>query len=481
MFSSSSSSSEAYKLPVKPIPGSYGPPFFGAIADRRDFFYNLGREKFFTSKIEKYQSTVFRTNMPPGPFIASDPRVVAVLDAVSFPILFDVSKVEKRDLFTGTYMPSTALTGGYRVCSYLDPSEPKHALIKRFLFSLLAARHDKVLSLLKSSLSKIFLKLEQDISANGEADFNTISDNESFNFVFHYFCGVDPNQTKIGSNGPKLIQNWLLAQLGPIVTLGPPKILSLAEDLLLHTFPFPPFLVKSAYNKVYNAVAGSATEALDQAVHLGLQREEAAHNLVFVLGFNTFGGVKVMFPSIMKWVGLAGEGLHKKLADEIRTVVKSDGGLTLGSLDKMTLTKSAVWEALRIEPPVPFQYAKAKEDLVVQSHDASFEIKKGEMIFGYQPLATKDPKVFERADEFVADRFVGEEGERLLKYVYWSNGRETEDPSTENKQCAGKNLVVLLGRLLLVEFFLQYDTFTIEEKTPVLGPAIAFKSLTKAN
>lgn len=271
-----------------------------------------------------------------------------------------------------------------------------------------------------------------------------------------------------------------MAQLAPIVTLGLPKFLSVVEDLLLRTFPLPAFLFKPSYNKVYDAVSSSAIEALGEAVRLGLEKEEAAHNLVFVLGFNTFGGVKVLYPSIMKWVGLAGEGLHKKLANEIRVVVKSEGGLTLGALDKMTLTKSVVYEALRIEPPVPFQYAKAKEDIVIRSHDARFLIKKGEMIFGYQPFATNDSRVFERANEFVPDRFVGAEGEKLLKYVYWSNGRETEDPTIENKQCAGRDLVVLLGRVLLVQFFLQYDTYTIEEKAPLFGPAIVIKSLTKA-
>jgi hydroperoxide dehydratase len=59
----------------------------------------------------------------------------------------------------------------------------------------------------------------------------------------------------------------------------------------------------------------------------------------------------------------------------------------------MSLVKSVVYEAMRIEPAVPYQYAKAREDLIVKSHDASFEIKKGETIFGYQPFANKDPRV----------------------------------------------------------------------------------------
>lgn len=91
--------------------------------------------------------------------------------------------------------------------------------------------------------------------------------------------------------------------------------------------------------------------------------------------------------------------------------MKEDGGLTFSALEKMSLLKSVVYEVLRIDPPVPYQYAKAKQDIVIESHDSAFKIKKGEMIFGYQPIATKDPKVFENPEEFVGDRFIGEKGE----------------------------------------------------------------------
>ena len=262
------------------------------------------------------------------------------------------------------------------------------------------------------------------------------------------------------------------------MTLGLSFLPNFLEDLLLHTFPLPPLFVKSDYKKLYDAFYAFGSSVLDEAERVGIKRDEACHNLVFLAGFNAFGGMKALFPALIKWVGLAGEKLHRRLADEIREVVKAEGGVTFAALDKMDLTKSVVYEALRIEPPVPFQYGKAKEDTVVHSHDAAFQIKKGEMIFGFQPFATKDPKVFENPEEFVADRFVGNGG-RLLKYVYWSNGREFDNPTVENKQCPGKDLVLLLSRVILVEFFLRYDTFDIESGTLPLGSSVTFKSLTK--
>ncbi|KAL2254703.1 allene oxide synthase 3-like [Sesamum indicum] len=466
-------------LPTRQIPGDYGLPFFGSIGDRLKYYYSQGEVEFFKTRMHKYESTVFRCNMPPGPFMARDPRVVCLLDAVSFQTLFDNSKVEKRDVLDGTFMPSTAFTGGYRACAYLDPSEPNHAILKGFFLSFLAGKHKIIIPLFRQTISGLFSGLEDEVSSKGSSNFNDLSDTASFEFVFRLLCDKSPSEANIGSKGPKMVDKWLFLQLAPLMTLGLKFVPKLLEDLLIHTFPLPFLLVKSDYNKLYEAFYKSAGPLLDEAERIGLKRDEACHNLVFLAGFNAYGGMKRLFPALIKWVGAAGEDLHRRLADEIRAAVKK-GGVTLSALDEMNLTKSVVYEALRIEPPVPYQYAKAKQDFTIHNHESSFLIKKGEMLFGYQPIATKDPKVFENPDEFIADRFVGE-GEKLIQYVYWSNGRETDGPTTENKQCPGKELVVLLCRLLLVEFFLNYDTFKVDTSNLVFGSAVlTFKSLTKA-
>ncbi|TVU25732.1 hypothetical protein EJB05_28237, partial [Eragrostis curvula] len=210
--------------------------------------------------------------------------------------------------------------------------------------------------------------------------------------------------------------------------------------------------------------------------------QEACHNLLFATTFNSYGGLKVLLPGLLANVARAGEKLHVRLAAEIRAAVAEAGGkVTFAALEKMELAKSVVWESLRLDPPVKFQYGHAKTDLLVESHDGVFQVKQGEMLFGYQPCATKDARVFgPTAREFVGDRFVGEEGRKLLKYVYWSNGRETEDPSLDNKQCPGKNFVVQVARLFLVELFLRYDTFSAEVGTELLGAEVVFTAVTRA-
>lgn len=418
--------------------------------------------------MNKYNSTVYRVNAPPGPFNAKHSRVIVLLDAVSFPVLFDTSKVEKRNVFTGTFMPSVHFTGGYRVCSYLDPSEPKHALLKAFFLSWLARLHNRIIPVFRSSVAQLFVDLEAELAEKGKADFNSVSDKMSFDLLFRLFTGKSSYDTSVGGGGNSNLDSWLFFQLAPLIRLGLKFLPNCLEDLLLHTFPLPSCAVRSGYEKVHEAFDAAAEALLDEAEEIGLSRDEASHNLMFLTGFNSYGGTKVLFPALSKYVGAGGEDLHGRLAGEIRAV-EEEGGVTLAGLEKMSLVKSVVWEALRIEPPVQFQYGKAKEDLTISSHDACYVIKKGETICRYQPFATRDPAIFGNPDEFVADRFMGE-GEKLIKYVYWSNGRETDEATANNKQCPAK---------VVVEFFIRYDTFRFEVGNLLLGSSVTFKSVTK--
>ncbi|CAO2815570.1 unnamed protein product [Amaranthus hypochondriacus] len=465
-------------VPVKKIPGNYGLPIIGPINDRQDYFYKQGRDEFFKSRINKYKSTVFRVNMPPGPFIASDPNVVVLLDGKSFPTLFDTSKVEKKDLFTGTFAPSVELTGGYRVLSFLDPSEASHEKLKKLMFKLVSSTRHRVLPEFHASFSELFDELENELATNGKAKFNEANDQASFNFLSRAWYGANPSESELGLSGPGIISKWVLFQLGPILSLGLPKFI---EELTIHSFRLPFSLIKKDYQKLYDFFYENSTELLEEATQLGISRDEACHNLIYTTCFNSFGGMKIFFPNMIKQIGRAGVNLHRRLAEEIRSAVRSNGGkVTMSAMEEMPLMKSVVYESLRIEPPVPSQYGRAKKDLIIESHDAAFQVKQGEMLFGYQPFATKDPKIFDRAEEFVPERFLGEEGEKMLKHVLWSNGPENESPTVHNKQCAGKDFVVLVSRLLVVELFLRYDSFEIDVGYSPLGAKVTVTSLKRA-
>lgn len=136
MSSAPLSTSTSVSLPVRTIPGSYGLPILGPIADRLDYNWFQGPANFFSKRMEKHNSTVFRTNVPPCfPFFAGvNPNVIAVLDVKSFSHLFDMEIVEKANVLVGDFMPSAGYTGDMRVCAYLDPSEPKHTQVHSYNF-----------------------------------------------------------------------------------------------------------------------------------------------------------------------------------------------------------------------------------------------------------------------------------------------------------------------------------------------------------
>ncbi|GLJ09040.1 hypothetical protein SUGI_0100500 [Cryptomeria japonica] len=452
---------------VQEVPGSYGLPIIGAIADRYDYFVKKGVEPFFRKRMEKYKSTVFRVNMPPGPPISRDPRVIILLDAKSFPILFDMSKVDKTNAFTGVYSPSTKFTGGYRVLSYLDPSEQNHSKLKNFCFYVLKTNATKWFPEFKRATGELWAKLDRQFAQSGKAEFNSENLQMCFNFLCRSVLNRDPAEpgyASLGTQGPSYVFKWIGLQLAPIASTGVlPKML---EEITIHALPLPFLLVCGDYKKVYDFFWTYGRHLLEAAEHqFDLSQEEACHNLVFTICFNTFGGMFIFFPSLIQRIATAGKQLHADLAEEIRGGIKKHGELNIKALESMALLRSTVYEALRIDPPVPFQYGHAKEDLVVESHDGRYAVKKGEMLGGYQPFATRDPRVFHYPDDFLPRRFMGEEGEKLLKYVLWSNGPETEQTTVHNKQCAGKHFVVMISRLLVAHLFVHYDSFEIDTST----------------
>ncbi|KAL5207907.1 hypothetical protein ABZP36_032342 [Zizania latifolia] len=434
-------------LPIREIPGGYGVPFISPLRDRLDYYYFQGAEEYFRSRIARHGgATVLRVNMPPGPFISGDSRVVAVLDARSFRVLLDDSSVDKADTLDGTYMPSLALFGGYRPLAFLDAADQRHAAIKRVVITLAAARMHHVAPAFRSAFAAVFDAVEAGLHASGPVEFNKLNMKHMFDFICTALFGGEPPSKAMGDGAVTKAVKWLIFQLHPLAS----KVVKPwpLEDLLLHTFRLPPFLVRRDYADLTAYFAAAAAAVLDDAEknHPGIPRDELLHNLVFVAIFNAYGGFKIFLPHLVKWLARAGPELHARLADEVRAAVPSGGEITLTAVDRMPLVKSVVWEALRMNPPVEFQYGRARRDIVVESHDAAYEVRKGEMVFGYQPLATRDERVFERGGEFIPDRFVGaDDGSRLLEHVVWSNGPETRSPAEGNKQCPGKDMVVAVG------------------------------------
>uniref|UniRef100_A0ACD5ZPD5 Uncharacterized protein n=1 Tax=Avena sativa TaxID=4498 RepID=A0ACD5ZPD5_AVESA len=468
-------------FPVKEVPGGYGVPFFSPLKDRLDYYYLQGAEEYFRSRIARNGgATVVRVNMPPGPFITRDSGVVALLDARSFAVLLDDAKVDKTDTLDGTFMPSLKLFGGYRPLAFLDAADPRHAAIKGVVIRLAVARMHQVAPTFNASFGAMFDAVDASIDS-GPVQFNKLNQHHMFDFTCcALFGGTQPSKA-MGDGAVTKAVKWLLLQLHPIAS----KVIKPwpLEDLLLHTFRLPFFLVRRDYAALTAYFAEAAAAVLDDAekAQTGISRDELLHNLVFVAIFNAYGGFKIFLPHLVKWLARAGPALHARLAEEVRAAVPNGSEITVSDVDKMPLVKSVVWEALRVNPPVEFQYGRARQDLVIESHDAAYRVRKGEMLFGYQPMATRDGRVFKDAGEFVPERFVVAGGERGLGNVVWSNGAEDGEAAEGNKQCPGKDMVVAVGRLMVAQLFRRYDTFAADVKDLPLEPIVTFTSLTKAS
>lgn len=187
----------------------------------------------------------------------------------------------------------------------------------------------------------------------------------------------------------------------------------------------------------------------------GLSQDEAIHNLLFILGFNSFGGFSIFLPTLIGTIASDQKGLQEKLRTEARE--KGGSTLSLDSVKEMHLIQSVVYEILRLNPPVPLQFGRARKDFRLSSYESAFDIKKGELLCGYQTLVMKDPIVFDEPEKFRPDRFMGT-GEKFLDYLFWSNGPQSGTPSESNKQCAGKDIVTLTGSLILAHIFRRYDS-----------------------
>lgn len=462
---------------VEDIPGTYGLGIARAIKDRYDYFVKGGPEEFFKSRMMKYKSTVYRVNLPPGPPLFPETQAIVLLDSKSFRVLFDMAKVEKRNVLIGNYIPSSGFTGGFRVLSYMDPSEEHHAKLKKFCSDILKMNAHRWFPEFHKASEELWAVVEKDFSEGRKKPFNGHNEHMLFNFLCRCMVNRNPSETDLGNDGPSCVKKWLALQLAPITSSGIlPKIL---DEITIHAVPLPPFLARKDYRRLRDFFY--ETEVLDTHQSLGVSKEEACHNLLFLLCFNAFGGLMILLPNIIKRIVRVGGELQRNLAQEVRGAFRANNNsLDAQALNRMRLVRSTVYEVLRMDPPVPFQYAKAKEDFVLESHDARYRVKKGELLAGYQPMAMRDPHVFEDAHQFTPDRFMydGDKGQNLLQCLFWSNGPETEEPSMHNKQCPGKNIVILLACLFVAHIYLRYDSIDIDPDTP--SSRIVFTALNKA-
>lgn len=464
-----SASADSSGSPVQQIPGSYDSPTAEESTQGCEYF--RGIDNFFKRRVEKYKSTVFRAYLPPNN------QLIMLLDGKSFPALFDLRMVEKKNVVLGNYKISPEYTGGHMNYGNLDPSEEKHHRSKSWWLQLISNGRGRYFTEFVRVFDELTYAIEKDLASNEKPCFTTHIEQLIFNFLCRSITSADPiapGPASLGTEGPSDTKRWLGAMGGQITSCRAfPEFL---HGLKIHCVPQPFSQVSQYYDNLYNFMWTNASSALDLAENeFRLNREEACVNLLISICGNAVTSMAILFNYMFKLIADAGGPLQRDLTEDVRAAVRAYGGINCRALANMALVRSTVYEVLRLEPPAAWQYARAKEDFLVESHDGLYPVKKGEMLCGYQPFATRDPKIFDRADEFVPSRFMGEEGEKMLKHLLWSNGRETDEPSADNKQCPANDITVMMAQLFLAHFFLRYDSFTLKQSN-----CLKFKELIEA-
>lgn len=158
------------------------------------------------------------------------------------------------------------------------------------------------------------------------------------------------------------------------------------SGIFLHSWAYPFALVRGGYKKLYEFVEKEGREAVERGeTEFGLSHEETVHNLLFFLGFNAFGGFTAFFPTLMNAIASDTTGLQERLRKEVRAKLGGPAGaeLSFESVKEMELVKSVVYETLRLNPPVATQFARARKDFQLKSHDSIFDIKQGKIPIWY--------------------------------------------------------------------------------------------------
>lgn len=331
--------------------------------------------------------------------------------------------------------------------------------IKNFSLDILKRSSKTWVPTLVNELNSMFETFESDISKSNSASLLPTMQKFLFNFFSLTLLGANPSASpEIANSGYVMLDTWLAIQLAPTVSIG---VLQPLEEIFVHSFSYPYFLVKGSYEKLIQFVKNEAKEVLNRGKsEFGLTEQEAIHNLLFILGFNAFGGFTIFLPTLL---GNLGDEKNAELQEKLKNEVREKVGLkpenlSFESVKEMELVQSFVYETLRLSPPVPSQYARARKDFKLSSHDSVYEIKKGELLCGYQPLVMRDPKVFDDPEKFVLERFTKEKGKELLNYLFWSNGPQSGRPTQSNKQCAAKDVVTRTASLIMAYIFQRYDS-----------------------
>ena len=406
---------------LREVPGSYGVPLAGLLSQSYSFFKTW--QAYCNKRLERYDSTVFRGS----PGIKS----IVLLEQESLDTLFDTSLCDKPYGF-GPLRPDPKRIGHIRptICS----NGAAHDGQKQFVLNLIGKRTPS----LAPTFNEVMTPYLERWAQTGAFDWDTDIDSMMADFVFQWAVGA-----KLDA---KDVSEWAYSTLvvGPLWLPRPGTSKAVAQlNRLLAGIRAAPYF------------AEAAAEAADSA---DLDADEAAKQLLFTLGFNSWGGLQGMARSVIGELFLNPDWADR-CAAEVRDALPNGEEPTLEVVARIPAVSWVILETMRLHTPVPTVYGVPLRDLVVSSTTGTYAVRKGELMTGVLSWANRNPKVFDDPDTFDPQRFETAEARRNL---VWAAGRDVDGPTTTNHMCAGRDVVYQVLALFLAKLLSYRWTLSVK-------------------
>ena len=127
----------------------------------------------------------------------------------------------------------------------------------------------------------------------------------------------------------------------------------------------------------------------------------------------------------------------------------------VSDLPKLKFTEMIAKETMRLYPPA---YAVGRE-AIEDTEMGGYRVPRGTQLFAFQWVTHRDPRFFERPDEFVPERWASESIQTLPRYAYFPFGGGP-------RQCIG-NYFAMMEVVLLLATIGQRFSFSLLNEHPV--------------
>ena len=124
--------------------------------------------------------------------------------------------------------------------------------VKSYIMDILKRSSGVWVQELVLNLDTMWDSIEASLSNSSSASYIFPLQQFLFSFLCKALAGADPaKDSKIAESGYLMFDRWLALQLLPVAPIG---IFQPLEEIFLHSFTYPYFLVSGDYNNLYNFI-----------------------------------------------------------------------------------------------------------------------------------------------------------------------------------------------------------------------------------